>query len=332
MKEQFTLFKNIRQTTQGDTVCLSDVYTIITSPQLKPFTDYVREAANDTERNQRKGSLPYITANGTFSQRNEQGLTDYSGITCIDFDHIPLDGMVKMKESLRRWPLTLFLFTSPSGAGLKLFVRHDNQDPRLHENLYLQLVRLCDCPYIDRCVKDISRATYLCYDPDCYWNPEAQTYHFTFDASLQVAQQHKVSNGSVGVKRDSPMTTDMITRNESYQTVWSDKALINYIDKHEWDGFRDDYKEGHRNDTILRKAGQLFRCGVSYDAALQKLTRLYCEVFSDMQPSEVESRVHYIYSTVCADLFGTQRQKWIDKRNTAVNSFLTRNQGFQRVS
>ena len=72
----------------------------------------------------------------------------------------------------------------------------------------------------------------------------------------------------------------------------------------------------------MLKAGQLFRCGVHYDVALAKLTHLYCEAFSDMLPSEVESRVHYIYSTSDEADFGCRRMMWLAKRNEGVAVFL----------
>jgi hypothetical protein len=121
------------------------------------------------------------------------------------------------------------------------------------------------------------------------------------------------------------MTPAMIAKNAQYQASWADKTLVGYIDKHQWDGFREDYQEGHRNDSILRKAGQLFRCGVHYDVALAKLIHLYSEVFSDMPPSDVESRVHYIYSTAPEEDYGCQRQEWKRKRDDGVAGFLAEN-------
>ena len=327
MKERFTLFKNIWEKEKGDVVGLDDVVQIVTSKAMKDWTDYVRELPDQYK--ERKKLLPNITVNGIFSKRNNNCLTEYSGVVCIDFDHIPGNEIAHMKDCLRRWPYTLFLFTSPSGEGLKLFIRHDLEDPGLHNNMYGQLVRTFrdewGCQYVDKQTKDLSRATFLSYDPDCFHNPNSLPWHFDYDLSIHCTARH--SSGSMGqtVNRDSPMTPGMISRNESYQVSWADKTLVGYIDKHQWDSFREDYQEGHRNDSILRKAGQLFRCGVHYDVALAKLTHLYCKVFSDMPPSEVESRVHYIYSTAPEEDYGSQRQEWLAKRNAAVAGFLEKN-------
>lgn len=320
MKERFTLFRNIWGTGQGDAVGIDDVILIVTSQAMKDMTDYVRGDARLYA--ERKKMLPNITVNGIFSQRNDDCLMDYSGVVCIDFDHIPVPELPWMKDCLRRWPHTLFLFTSPSGEGLKLFIRHDLTDPSLHQNLYLQIVRTFreewGCRYVDGCTKDLSRATFLSYDPDCFHNPGATPLRYVYDPGIQATPVEH----SQAAKRNSPMTPGMITRNMECQASWSDKALVGYIDRHEWNAFRTDYQEGHRNNSILRKAGQLFRCGVHYDVALAKLTHLYCEAFSDMLPSEVEPRVHYIYSTSDEADFGCQRMMWLAKRNERVAAFL----------
>ena len=312
---------------QGDVIGIADVIQIITDPVMKGIIDDVRESPELYQ--QRKMGLPYITVNGVFAERNENGLLEYSGVTCIDFDHIPNDEMTWMKDCLRKWPYTFFLFTSPSGEGLKLFIKHDLNDPSLHNNMYMQMLTTFrdewGCQYVDTNPKDLSRATFLTYDPDYFWNPDALSWHFVYDPSVHETVQHGSGGTGQAVKRDSPMTPGMIAKNSAYQTSWADITLVRYIDKHQWDAFREDYKEGHRNDSILRKAGLLFRCGVHYDVALEKLIHLYSEAFSDMPPSEVESRVHYIYSMVPEGDYGCKRHEWLAKRNAGVAGFLGNN-------
>ena len=324
MKEQFTLFSNIKQTTQGSTIGIDDVVQITTSSAMKGMIDYVRESTD--QYSERKKQLPNITVNGVFSQRNDYSLVDYSGVVCIDFDHIPAVELLRMKNGLRNWQYAYFLFTSPSGEGLKLFIRHDLTDPSQHQNLYLQMVRTFKvdwgCQYVDDRTKDLSRATFLSYDPDFFYNPAATVWHYEYDPSITLPVHNSQGGTCQAISRNTPMTPAMITKNAEYQASWADKTLVGYIDKHQWDGFREDYQEGHRNDSILRKAGQLFRCGVHYDVALAKLIHLYSEVFSDMPPSDVESRVHYIYSTASEEDYGCQRQEWKRKRDDGVAEFL----------
>ena len=45
-------------------------------------------------------------------------------------------------------------------------------------------------------------------------------------------------------------------------------------------------------------------------------------LFSDMLPSDVESRVHYIYCTSDEADYGCQRQEWQQKRDAGVAEYL----------
>ncbi len=318
--ENFSLFRNIWHVRNGYVVGIDDIYSIVRHPDMKAFTDAVRMETNKEDRNFRKSCLPYITVNGVFSERNENSLMEYSGITCLDFDHIPYEELDSYWDNLCKWKYTYMMFRSPSGDGIKLLVRHGNTDPALHTNMYEQLVRMFrdsfSCPYIDTSVKDISRATYLPYDSNCFLNKNAERLAFVYDPSIAKTTVTYRGSGATCLT-GLTMTPDMILANESFQNVWSDKSLINYIEKHQWNLFKQDYEEGNRNYSILRKAGQLYRCGVSYEAAEEKLVRLYSHVFSDLPEEEVKSRVSYIYKKESPD-FGIERKKWIDKHNSGI--------------
>lgn len=324
MNENFSIFKKIHDTVPCGTVNMENVQTIVTSNGMKKWIETVRMEVNCQKRQELKKQLPNITVNGIFSQRGNKFMTEYSGITCIDFDHVPSSQFQNLREQLEKQSTTLMLFTSPSGDGLKLFLRHDLSDPGLHWNLYGQLIRKFmnefGCPYVDTCTKDISRATYLSYDPACYYNPNAVAFHFVLDPTIQ----QQTSGNGTGISRQPvsgrnyAMTNSMIEKNKTYQQIWTDKQLMEYIDRHQWSKFMEDYQEGHRNDSILIKAGQLFRCGVDFYTACEKLVRLYSQVFSDMLAAEVEYKVEYIYRISPEDTFGTERQKWIDKRNSGI--------------
>lgn len=321
--EKFSLFKDIWSKTPVGSITIQEMYAIITSDVLKPYTDMVRSAQSKEEKDDAKKRLSNATINSVFSNRGNEYLLEYSGLTCLDFDHIPVENMEYIKGCLMDWPHTVMLFTSPSGDGLKLVIRHDLIDPTLHWNMYGQLIRLFNetfnCPYVDVCTKDIQRPTYLPFDPDCYLNINAQTWHFEFDSTIAQTASSKTtatkiqSNGFITPK-------EMEAKNAAFQSEWSDKSLVNYIDKHQWSAFPEDYQEGHRNNSILKKAGQLYRCGVSYDVAVDKLVHLYSEVFSTMPKTEVISKVNYIYKQHHDD-FGIERQGWLNKKQMNIERY-----------
>lgn len=321
MKERFSLFAKIWSTTPIAEIGVEEMYEIVKSDALKPYTDMVRSAETKEEKDKAKGHLPNVTLNGVFKKRGNANLEDYSGLTCLDFDHIPEDSFTHIKECLRNWAQTLFLFTSPSGDGLKLVIRHSLEDPAMHWNLYGHITKQFKeefgCEWIDTCTKDIQRSTYLCYDPGCFYNPDAEIYPYEYDA--EIVQQKTISNVSQAKKEvhESPMTPEMQTMNDAFQVEWKDKSLINYIDKHQWSAFPEDYQEGNRNNSLMKKAGQLYRCGVEFECAVEKLVHLYSHTFSDYPEQEVRDRVEYIYKHSDVHDFGLERMWWFSKKNGA---------------
>ena len=329
MEIKFSLFEDIAKTV-GEECTIDDVVSITTSDVMKERIEKIRDPANAANRTNLKCQLPNITVNGLFSHRANEGITHYNQVTCMDIDHIPTGEMEKWKNTFKSQKMTLLMFVSPSGEGLKVFVRHDNTDRILHDNLYQQLVKLfkadLGCPYVDTVVHDLARATFLSYDANIYYNKDAEPFHFEYDSTLSpkpspqaVSKVKTVQGQQTGV---NPMTPAMKSLNASYQSVWPDKSLISYIDNHKWINFPEDYKEGHRNATILQKAKELCLCGVDYDMALAKLTRLYSEAFSNYPPCEVEKRVLYAYKTNQGD-FGKDRQCWLDRRNNGIKKGYT---------
>ena len=279
----FTVFQNIWETESSSVMPFDELMVILSSEQMKSRIEDLRGITNDDERKKRKCYLPNITVNGIFPHRCDNGLTYYNQITALDFDHIPDNDMEIVKKELMTNPLTCLMFVSPSGNGYKVFVRHDNMDPGLHWNMYAQLIKEFDSiPYIDKQVHDLSRATFLSYDNNFYYNPQSEVYHHVFSPPLIVAPQSKSKcTASKDITTNtSPMTQNMVMMNTIYQANWKDKALMDYIDKYQWKYYPGDYQQGHRNESIIKKATQLCLCGVHY--------------------------------------FGSERKKWIDIKNTRM--------------
>ena len=79
---------------------------------------------NGVEKNAKnlKESLPAFTVSSTFkSRRMLEYLEDYNGVLHLDYDKV--DDVNKYKEQVKEIPYTLAAFVSPSGDGLKVFVK-----------------------------------------------------------------------------------------------------------------------------------------------------------------------------------------------------------------
>ncbi len=323
---KFSIFENITATKPFGEVDFAELRELMESEQLKKKIEYIRNSPNDDIMKKRKKYLPYITVNGIFSHRANDGLAVYNQMTVIDFDHVPREIMGSLKNYLCSHLMTHFLFVSPSGNGIKVFIRHDNTNPDLHVNLYPQIYRyyhdILGIEYTDENVKDLSRTTYLSYDTDIYYNPDSMVFHFDFEHIEQAENGQSERQRTPKLRQEEPMTKEMIAKNNAYQMTWNDKALMDYIDKYQWKHFPEDYMVGHRNESLVKKATQLCRCGVDYELALWKLSFLYGR--AGVSEGDVEERVAYAYLNYGAD-FGIDRYSWQKKRNEGIKKYKSQN-------
>lgn len=135
-------------------------------------------AAGDKEEcRQQKKQLPGFTPSGLFEGGHRANqLVTYSQIAGLDFDHVAdPEGLA---ARLRGQPSTLALFVSPGGQGLKVFVAVDtgsDEHPAAFAAVAAHYERLAGL-FCDRACKDISRCCYVSYDPEAYYNPEAEVF------------------------------------------------------------------------------------------------------------------------------------------------------------
>lgn len=163
------------------TVTLLEVAGMIGSTLWAPQTQQLRSIADKAKARAYKGrNFAYVTAAGVFTYCNDQSMVSHSSLLCIDLDH--LKNVDRMKQLLIADAhfVTLLAFRSPSGDGLKWFVRIDLT--QADHQLWFQAVRnyLLDTykdltpENVDAHVGNLSRACFLCYDPDVYVNPDGR--------------------------------------------------------------------------------------------------------------------------------------------------------------
>ena len=319
---KFSFYEDIFHSVPQGTADFETLLNVMRTEKLKQLTEGVRMIVDEMEQQEYKKHFPNITINGIFRKRSNEDLLHYNQVTAIDMDHVPPELLPSLRDYLCSHPFTHFLFTSPRGQGIKLVVRHNNENPELHTSLYPQLLRYYQealrIPYVDKVVRDLSRATYMAYDENAYYNPNSEVFHFDFN---HIEPAKTVSTKAVGVERkkiEVPMTADMIRKNQWYQMTWKDKALMDYIDKYQWQHFPEDYQVGNRNDSLIKKATQLCRCGVDYELALWKLNFLYGR--AGVSEGDVEERVSYSYQNNAVD-FGIDRYQWQKKRDAGIRKY-----------
>lgn len=153
---------------------IKNVFDCIKNGYWRKKIENLREQDDHIAFKRDKELLPYFTANGTFSERTNKGLTTYSGLICLDFDNVCYveDCIYSINES----PYTFASFVSPSGEGIKVLCKIDNN---IFENafyaLYGYYFALCGLR-ADKNAKDLSRACFVSYDANLYHNPISQIW------------------------------------------------------------------------------------------------------------------------------------------------------------
>jgi putative DNA primase/helicase len=115
-----------------------------------------------------KADLPGFLASGTFSKRDNASLVDYSGVLCVDLDTLG-DRLTGLREVLKMMPFVGAVVLSPSGDGLKVFVKVI-KDPARHEDSFRAIqkeFRNIDIEIDEKC-KDLARICFFTYDPDLW--------------------------------------------------------------------------------------------------------------------------------------------------------------------
>lgn len=157
---------------------LSEIYNLITSNTYESVTSHLRAITDLKEKRKYKAKyFDYVTFSGTFVKRNDEDLIQHSLLMTIDLDH--LENLEEIKEMLLKDEYfdTELLFKSPSGDGLKWIIKVDLEQAT-HQEYYTAVSNYLEQQYnikVDASGKDISRACFLCYDPEAYINPRHTT-------------------------------------------------------------------------------------------------------------------------------------------------------------
>lgn len=179
----FSLFPSARSTTPERTITVADLVALIRTPAPRVAGAITRArqalADGDTERFAAlKRELPAVSIAGTFSARNNKGLLAHSGLMPIDLDHLDPAAMAEAKTWLRDDPHCAFLYTSPSGSGLKgaycIDTRHtDDAGHKIAFAAVRNHLRERHHLDLDPACKDVARLAFLSHDPECHHNPHA---------------------------------------------------------------------------------------------------------------------------------------------------------------
>lgn len=317
MIDLVSVYYNITDVTSLSVKRIDQILTIIKkgNPQLIAQITAIRNMTSHGEQNIAKKELPVFTCNGTFYRRNNVSLLQYSSFIAIDFDGFSTkEELLAYKEDLKTYPYVYAVYISPSGVGLKAIIQHTSTNPHHHYNLFVQLHRIfgMNNANFDSVVSDISRGTYFSYDPDLWQNPCCKPFEFVYDLGIGNKSKKVITGRKSGTTTASyhyETTEEERMMNSIFQGTMTDRQVIDYMNNHFWKKQKDDYQEGNRQSSLLRKAAQLCKYGVLYENSLEELKYRYC--YAGLEEEEVEGKVAYCYSS---NVFGSNRKEIVEMR------------------
>jgi len=273
-----TIFKNIKETATPFHREVSVVLQRIKDGASKELVKGIRQEKDKSARNELKKMLPAICFSGIFTKRNDNSITEHSGLICLDFDgYEKRKELLADKEKLAKSEFIYSVFISPSGNGLKALVRIP-QDVDNHVNYFNSLENHFNSPYFDKTCKNLSRVCYESFDPMIYINEDSKVWDTIEDVEYK----------EVSVIRDAP-TIPITDENKIVE------ILVKWWEK------KYPMSEGQRNQNAFILAMAFNDYGVNKSLASYVLNSFANESFS---LSEITRTIDSAYANT--QNFGTK--------------------------
>jgi hypothetical protein len=178
MKDTLISWVSRVDSTKPKTISLEDTLEEITSGKYESQVERVRVAfkrGGKKDAGPLKRQLPAILFSGRFSERNDEGIQQHSGILVADLDELECP-IPELRNKLKEDPHVIFVFLSPTGSGLKVGFKVPADADR-HANSFAAVAAYMKQEYgedIDPACKNLSRLCFASHDPDLHINWEAE--------------------------------------------------------------------------------------------------------------------------------------------------------------
>ena len=171
---------NIKESYLSDIQDILSVFEKIKNGHVNHKIQQIRNANDKAHKNKLKGLLPAFTVSATFNdQRKKDQVCHYNGLIHLDYDEV--DNPEELKSVVSNLETTFCAFISPSGKGLKVFIK-TNATLDYHEQAFKKVRSTYDSYsgiVSDNSVKDVTRLCYASSDPALYLDSDS----IIFDAT-----------------------------------------------------------------------------------------------------------------------------------------------------
>ena len=269
-----TIFKNFNEVTEQKDILkiLSDIKTGVYQNAItylrKSLADNKKEAAERAKK-----SLPAFTPSATFNGgRKMEFLTNYNALMVLDIDKLEKEKMQQCKTKIRMEDIVFASFVSPSGNGLKIFVKVST-DKEQHKETFLKLQRYFEELLeveIDKSGKDITRLCFFSSDPEIFINENSQV--FSVNPREEICHSEPKRGNS---KHQNNPQAD-------YNALYA--HTVAFTEK------KESFVDGNRNNFVFQLANNLNRKGIPESFAMGYILADY-----DYNSSEVMNAVKSAY-------------------------------------
>ncbi len=270
-----TIFKNFNEVIEQKDI-LKILDDIKTGTYRNAITYLRKSLAEDKKEaaERAKKSLPAFTPSATFKGgRKMEFLTAYNALVVLDIDKITKEKLTESKEKLAENEFVFAAFTSPSGNGLKIFVKVST-DKTEHKETFLKLQEYFENLLqleIDKSGKDITRLCFFSYDPELYLNENSKEF-----SVIESREQPEI-------EKPAPTLSTQLPASDNYDALYA--HCIQFTEK------KYQFVEGSRNYFVFTLANNLNRKGVPESLALGYILADY-----DYNTQEVMTAVKSAYS------------------------------------
>lgn len=219
-----------------------------------------------------KKNLPCITPAAIFKKkRNHDDVEKLTGLTVLDFDHVP--DVDKFKAKLAKVKHVFVAFISPSGDGVKVIIRTPAvTDRESHTGTFLSLKEFFNSEYLDDSGKDYTRLCFLSHDPEIYVNEDAEPW----------TQRISTKTGSATIKMPRP---DVAVEKR-------EEVILQELRKIHPDFFTEIVQ--NRNNTTMKRAAMFCDYGISEEVAKSLIGKVITD-WKDFEVKEFDKAISQGY-------------------------------------
>ena len=269
-----TIFKNFNEPTENKDIL--KIFDDIKTGVYKNAIIYLRKSLADDKKEaaeRAKKSLPAFTPSATFKGgRKMEFLNNYNALVVLDIDKITLEKLAECKSALKINQYAFANFTSPSGNGLKIFVKVEGKIEDHKEN-FLKLQEYFEkllSVEIDKSGKDITRLCFCSFDPDIFVNENSNEFSL-----IETREKPPVSS----IKKK---TVNCQLSTVNYDVLYA--HCVSFTEK------KESFVDGNRNNFVFQLSNNLNRKGVPESLALGYILADY-----DYNSQEVMTAVKSAY-------------------------------------